>query len=122
MNLSLSSPVALIAADATTAAISRYMITLFSWITKSISRETLGGFSSWFGPSSSSLFAASADESPFTPSDWNSAMTSSMVFSWIFKGALTLMSSRKSTALPRLSRLFMDTDADMSATFSPITS
>jgi hypothetical protein len=45
-----SGPVALITADATTAAISRYMITEFSWMMKSTSSDTRGGFSSSLGP------------------------------------------------------------------------
>jgi hypothetical protein len=107
--LSLSSPVALMAADAITAAMSRYMITELSWMMKSMKSEMRGGFSSSFGPSSSRRFAASAGDRPFSPSDWNSAMTSSMDFSWIFSGALTLMSwSARSTAEPRLL-----TEADM---------
>ena len=90
------------AADAITAAMSRYMITELSWMMKSMKSEMRGGFSSSFGPSSSRRFAASAGDRPFSASDWNSAMMSSMDFSWIFSGALTLTSSVRSTAEPRL--------------------
>ena len=56
--------VALIAADATQAPRSRAMISCVSWIRKSMKKVTRGGFSSSFGPSSASCFAACAAVTP----------------------------------------------------------